>query len=472
MRLRFLGANHAVTGSCTLVESGHARVLVDRGLVQERAHLGRNWKPLPVDAATIDAVLLTHAHLDHCGLLPRLVREGFRGEIVATAPTVDLAALVLEDSARLQHEDVETKRRRHRRERRTSPHPYEPLYTVDDVRRTVGLMRPVGYGETIDLGNGLGASFVEAGHILGSATVVVTERSSGRRMVLSGDVGQWDMPIVGDPTLVEEADGVLLESTYGDREHDRSIAVPDQLATVVNETIERGGNVVVPTFAIERAQDLLFHLMLAGEAGLMPPVLVFLDSPMAIDALEIFRRHPAFWDERTRVAVESGELERASRWLRLTRSVDESKAINRIRGTCVIMAGSGMATGGRVKHHLVQNLPRPESTILFVGFQAQGTLGRVILDGADEVRIFGRTHPVRARVRQIQGLSAHADRSDLLRWLGGLRAPPRRLWLNHGEPDASRSLAGAIAQRYGWVAELPEYDSAADLGEQPPGRSP
>jgi metallo-beta-lactamase family protein len=370
---------------------------------------------------------------------------------------------VLEDAARLQREDVETKRRRHRREGRRSPHPYEPLYTVDDVRRTVERMRPVAYGEVVDLGNGLEASFVEAGHILGSATIVVTERASGRRLVCSGDVGQWDMPIVGDPTLVEEADGIVLESTYGDREHDRSTDVPHQLAAVVAEAIEHGGNVVVPTFAIERAQELLFHLMVAGESGLMPPVLVFLDSPMAIDALTIFRRHPGFWDARTRAAVESGELERASRWLRLTRSVEESKAINRIRGTCVIMAGSGMATGGRVKHHLVQNLPRPESTILFVGFQAEGTLGRVILDGAEEVRIFGRTYPVRARVRQIQGLSAHADRGDLLRWLGALREPPTRLWLNHGEPDASHALARAVEERYGWRAELPAYGDRAEL---------
>lgn len=463
MRLHFLGANRVVTGSCTLLESGRARVLVDRGLVQERAHLDRNWKRLPLDAATIDTVLLTHAHLDHCGLLPRLVRDGFEGEIVATAPTIDLAELVLEDAARLQREDVETKRRRHRREGRTSPHPYEPLYTVDDVRRTVERMRPATYGEVVDLGNGLEASFVEAGHILGSATIVVTERASGRRLVFSGDVGQWDMPIVGDPTLVEEADGIVLESTYGDREHDRSTDVPHQLAAVVAEAIEHGGNVVVPTFAIERAQELLFHLMVAGESGLMPPVLVFLDSPMAIDALTIFRRHPGFWDARTRAAVESGELERASRWLRLTRSVEESKAINRIRGTCVIMAGSGMATGGRVKHHLVQNLPRPESTILFVGFQAEGTLGRVILDGAEEVRIFGRMYPVRARVRQIQGLSAHADRGDLLRWLGALREPPTRLWLNHGEPDASHALARAVEERFGWSAELPAYGDRAEL---------
>ncbi len=463
MRLRFLGANRSVTGSCTLVESGGTRVLVDRGLVQERALDERNWQPLAVDPASIDAVLLTHAHLDHCGLLPRLVRDGFAGPIVATAPTVDLAAIVMEDAARLQREDLETKRRRHRREGRTSPYPYEPLYAVEHVERTVERMRPVAYGAEVDLGNGSTARYVEAGHILGSASIVVTEGSSGVRMGFSGDVGQWDMPIVGDPTPLAEVDGILLESTYGDREHDRSTDVPHQLADVVNETLHRGGNVVVPTFAIERAQELLYHLATAIEAELMPPVLVFLDSPMAIDALEVFRRHPDYWDARTREAFASGALERGSRWLRLTRSTDESKAINRIRGTCVILAGSGMATGGRVKHHLAQNLSRHESTVLFVGHQAFGTLGRTILDGAREVRIFREIHPVRAAVRQIQGLSAHADRDDLLRWLGGLAAPPRRLWLNHGEPEASRALAVAVRERFGWEAEVPAYGSVDEL---------
>jgi metallo-beta-lactamase family protein len=464
VRLRFLGANRAVTGSCTLVESGGTRLLVDRGMVQERELAERNWAPFAVDPASIDVVLLTHAHLDHCGLLPRLVRDGFRGEIVATAPTVELAAIVMEDTARLQREDVATKRRRHRREARRSPHPYEPLYTVEDVRETVERMRAVGYGEDVDLGADLSARFVEAGHILGSASIVLTERASGRRVGFSGDVGQWDLPIVGDPTPLDAVDGVLLESTYGDREHDRSTDIPHQLAAVVEQTVGRGGNVIVPTFAIERAQELLYHLALAIEERLMPPVLVFLDSPMAIDVLEVFRRHPDYWDDRTRAAFESGALQRGARWLRLTRSTDESKAINRIRGTCVILAGSGMATGGRVKHHLAQNLSRPESTVLFVGYQAIGTLGRIILDGASEVRIFGETHPVRAAVRQIQGLSAHADRGDLLRWLEGLDAPPGHLWLNHGEPEASRALADAVRQRLGWEAEVPAYGDVADLG--------
>ncbi|MFN8188463.1 MAG: MBL fold metallo-hydrolase [Gaiellales bacterium] len=370
----------------------------------------------------------------------------------------------MEDTARLQLEDAETKRRRHRREGRESEHPYEPLYTVEDVARTVELMRPVGYGEELEVPGGVQARFVESGHILGSASIVVTERGGGRRMVFSGDVGQWDLPIVGDPTLVEEADGVLLESTYGDREHDRSTDIPHQLASVVNETIARGGNVIVPTFAIERAQELLLHLAVAIDGGLMPPVLVFLDSPMAIDALEIFRRHPGYWDERARTVFESGELERSSRWLRLTRSAEESKAINSIRGTCVILAGSGMATGGRVKHHLAHNLDRHESTVLFAGYQAVGTLGRIILDGAETVRLFGTTHRVRAKVERIEGLSAHADRGDLLRWLSGFRKPPRRLWLNHGEPDAARALAAAVKERLGWDADVPEYGSEAELG--------
>lgn len=463
MRIQFLGANRSVTGSCTLVETDRVRLLVDRGLVQERPLEDRNREPLAVDPASVDVVLLTHAHLDHCGLLPRLVRDGFKGRIVATTPTVDLAEIVMHDTARLQREDIETKRRRHRREGRVSPHPYEPLYTTAHVDQTVALMRGVPFGEQVDVGGDLTARFVEAGHILGSASILLQDGTAGLRLAFSGDVGQWDMPIVGDPTPIDRADGVLLESTYGDREHDRSTDIPHQLAAVVNDTLERGGNVVVPTFAIERAQELLYHLTLAIEGDLMPPVQVFLDSPMAIDALEVFRAHEAYWDDHTRAAFASGVLERGAQWLRLTRATAQSRAINAIRGTAVILAGSGMATGGRIKHHLAHNLSRPESTILFVGHQSVGTLGRTILDGAPRVRLFGEQFEVRAQVRQIHGLSAHADRGDLLRWLEGLAANPGRLWLNHGEPDASEALARAVETRFGWRAEIPEYRSVVEL---------
>ena len=459
MNVKFLGAARQVTGSSYLLESSGRRVLVDHGMFQERAVEWRNWRNAPAEARSVDAVILTHAHLDHCGLLPKLVREGFRGPIFATAPTIDLAEIVLEDSAEIQQEDVEFKRKRHQRDGRTSPHPYDTLYGPEDVRRTIERMRPVRYGESVEVAPGFEARFSEAGHILGSAVVQVRARHDGseRTIAFSGDLGQWNLPIVGDPTLIGEADAVIMESTYGDRDHERTVDIETQLAEIVRETVRRGGNVVIPTFAIERAQEVLLHLSENLLGGRMPGVPVFLDSPMAIDATEVFLRHPAFMDERARATIASGRLQAAARWVRLCRTREQSRSINDHRGPCIILAGSGMCTAGRIKHHLVRNLGRPESAIVFVGYQASGTLGREILEGRPEVRIHGRMHDVRAQVRAILGLSAHAGRSDLLRWLRGFSRPPKRLFLTHGEESVSLAFAERVREELHWDVVVPEY---------------
>jgi len=465
MKLRFLGAARQVTGSCYGVEAAGRSILVDCGLYQERAYQARNWEPRPVDAASLHSVVLTHAHLDHSGLLPRLVAEGFRGPIYCTPPTAELAQLILEDSARIQKEDVAYKKRRHRREGREGPFPYEPLTRVQDVARTVRLFQRVPYGKRLELGPGLFLRLLDAGHILGSAIVELSHAAAGeeRRLVFTGDIGQPEVPIVNDPEQPERADWIVTESTYGDRDHQHEREIEDQLADVIGDTVARGGKVVIPTFAIERAQELILHLASLVEKRRIPRLRAFLDSPMAIDATEIFRRHLDFMDVETRERIRSGALASLRDWFQFCRSAAESKEINEVQEPCIILAGSGMCTGGRIKHHLAQNVGRPESTILFVGFQAEGTLGREILDGEPEVRILGQPQRVRARVHQIQGLSAHAGRDDLLRWLGGFAAPPRGVFVTHGEESASLAFAETLRAELGLEVSVPRFLDEVEL---------
>jgi metallo-beta-lactamase family protein len=465
VKLRFLGAARQVTGSCYELEAAGRKILVDCGLYQERAFQERNWEPRPVDAASLHSVVLSHAHLDHCGLLPRLVAEGFRGPIYCTPPTAELAKLILEDSARIQKEDAAYKKRRHKREGRVSEYPYEPLTRSHDVKKTVRLFHRVGYGESLELGPGLRLRLHDAGHILGSAIVEFSMREAGeeRRLVFTGDLGQPEVPIVNDPAQPGRADWVVTESTYGDCEHQRADEIEDQLAEVIVDTAGRGGKVVIPTFAIERAQELILHLASLVEQERIPRLRGFLDSPMAVDATEIFRRHTDFMDPETRERVRSGQLASIGDWFQFCRSTEESKEINEVKEPCIILAGSGMCTGGRIKHHLAQNVERPESTILFVGYQAEGTLGREILDGASDVRILGERQPVRARVRQVQGLSAHAGRDDLLRWLGSFNPPPRRVFVTHGAEQASLAFAERVRADLGLEAAVPTYLEEATL---------
>ncbi len=465
MKLRFLGANRQVTGSRYLLDLGDTRIMIDCGLFQEREFRGRNWEQPPIPADTIDCLLLTHAHLDHSGLIPRLVKNGFSGKIFATGASVELADIIMSDSAKIQEEDAKFKRRRHKRENRKSKHPVEPLYSPNDVTDTMKLFTSVAYDDAVDVANGVSVTFHDAGHILGSSMLEVHINREGKKctIVFSGDIGQWDKPIIRDPSLLDRADFVVMESTYGDRAHGRHEDVEDQLCEEINTTVDAGGNIIIPTFAVERAQELIYYLARLVQEDRIPNLLTFLDSPMAVNVTDVFGRHKSYIDDEARAIVDSGESLLRFPGLKLIRSTNESKAINRIKGSCIILAGSGMCTGGRIKHHLISNISRPESTIVFVGYQARGTLGREILNKPGEVRIHGENRAVRARIAQIHGFSAHADRDGLLKWISHFQKPVRQVFLTHGEEEAANSLGESIRDELGLDVTVPEYRSEWEL---------
>jgi len=459
MILKFLGANRQVTGSCYYLETGGVRLLVDCGLFQERAYLERNWKPFPISPAQIDYLLLTHVHLDHSGLIPKLVKEGFSGIILTTSASQELLPIVLLDSARIQEEDAGYKKKRHQREGRRGPFPEIPLYTVQDAEQSLSLLQKVPYQKSFPLNHEISVCFHDAGHILGSSMIEITigENGNQRKLIFSGDIGQWHQPIIRDPSVFKTADYVITESTYGDRNHEDPKDVEGLLTDIINETAEAGGKLIIPTFAVERAQELLFYLSRLVRTKRIPHLPIFLDSPMATDVTEVFNHHQEYMDKETLNFFRQGQAPFRFPGLKFVRSVEESKAINRIRGSCIILAGSGMCTGGRVKHHLVQHISHPESIILFVGYQAVGTLGRQIIDGQPRVRIHGQFYDVRARVKQIHTLSAHADQRGLQKWLNFYQSPPRQLFITHGEETASRSLASFAEQKKGWSVRIPKY---------------
>jgi metallo-beta-lactamase family protein len=465
MKLQFLGADRQVTGSCYHLQASGLRLIVDCGLFQEREYLGRNWEPFVFDPGALDFVLLTHAHLDHSGLLPKLVREGFQGRILATAVTKELLPIVLQDSGHLQEEDAAFKKKRHAREGRRGPYPEIPLYTVEDALAVSSFVQDVPYLQRLELDSRLSLTFHDAGHILGSAMAELRFKEAGgeRRLIFSGDVGQWDRPIVRNPSVFDQADYVVLESTYGDSRHQDPKHVEDILCDIIGQAVREGGNVVVPTFALERAQEILFYLSRLTAAQCLPRVSTFLDSPMAAQVTEVFEKNIDFMDRQTQALFRSGYHPFRFPGLHLVQSIEESKAINSIKGSCIILAGSGMCTGGRIKHHLTRNISRPESIILFVGYQARGTLGRQIIEGQPKVRIHGQYYPVRAKIVQIQGLSAHADQQDLLRWLRYLRAEPREIFLTHGDQDKAEALAGLVANELGWRTRIPGYKEEVEL---------
>ena len=448
-----------MTGSKYVLEANNVRLLIDCGLYQEREYRSRNWEPFPIPPHTLDAVLLTHAHVDHCGLLPKLVREGFQGKIYCTDATAEIAQIILLDAAKLQEEDAEFKKERHRRENRKGPFPEIPLYTVGDAEASFPLFTPVKYGEIIQIGEGITAKFHDAGHVLGSSMIKVTVSQDGesRSIVFSGDVGRWDRPILQDPDMFNETDFMLIESTYGDRVHEDAPDVSEKLAEIVNSTWKAHGNIIVPSFALQRSQEILYHLNELLIENRIPHLMVFLDSPMAARITEVFKRHSELFDKEMSWLMRHDRSPFDFSNLKMTHTVDESKAINHISGTIMVIAGSGMCTGGRIKHHLVTNITRPESTILFVGYQAMGTLGRHIVDGAEEVRILGQHYPVKARIAQINGFSSHADKNELLKLLSELKKAPRRLFVVHGEAEAASNFGEFLREKTGWVISVPEY---------------
>ena len=459
MKIKFLGATRQVTGSSYLLEAAGLKILVDCGLFQERDYSYRNWEVFPVPPNQIQYILLTHVHQDHSGLIPKLVKEGFGGEILLTPASKELFPIVILDSARIQEEDAAFKKKRHDKEGRKGPYPEIPLYTIQDAERCFPLLKAVPYEEFLPLNDQVKVCFHDAGHILGSAMIeiVVQDENGSRNIIFSGDIGQWDRPLLHNPSVFDRADYVVMESTYGNRDHDSSQDIDDKLSKVVNETIKIGGNVIIPTFAIERAQELLYHFSLLARARRIPYIVTFLDSPMAVEITKVFEQSKKYFDKETIELFKDGQSPFDFPGLKLVESVEGSKAINLIKGSTIIISGSGMITGGRIKHHLVREITRPESTLLFVGYQAVGTLGRQILDGLSPVRILGQSYPVRMRIENFEGLSAHAGMSDLQRWLSNFKSPPKHVFLTHGEEASILSLENYLDSKGGWSVSAPTY---------------
>jgi metallo-beta-lactamase family protein len=440
MKISFHGADHEVTGSCHLVETNGKRVLIDCGMYQGSRELDEeNAGDFGFDPRSIDVLLLTHAHLDHCGRIPLLVKRGFKGEIIATAATRELARLVMLDAARLHEEEAERyERHAHRRGEAAR----KPLYGTLDVLDTLDRFgRRAVYDEAFLLAPDLRVTFYDAGHILGSASIRIEDmEGSGRSVVFSGDLGNSDRAILRNPQCPPPSDVVVMETTYGDRVHKALAPSIEELYDAITDTFKRGGNVVIPTFAMERAQEILYYLREGIEQGRLPRSMpVYLDSPMAISATEVFRRHPDCFSEKDRALFDDGKDPFTLPGLRFTRETADSVALNTLVGGAVIMAGSGMCTGGRVRHHLRHNLWRHDSSVIFVGYAGRGTLARILIDGAKHVNLFGDDVPVHARLYTINGFSAHADRDELLAWQKALR--PKKTILVHGDEEVMRSFA-------------------------------
>jgi metallo-beta-lactamase family protein len=458
--LQFLGAAGTVTGSKFLVRDGATQVLLDCGLFQGvKALRERNWKPLPFVAQELDAVVLSHAHVDHSGALPLLVKRGFRGSIYCTAGTADLLEVMLLDAARLQEEEASFANRHGY----SKHHPALPLYTTADAEKALRLLAPRPRGDSFVVRHGTSARFRQAGHILGSSTVELRLAGSSDTLVFSGDLGRWKRPILHDPELVTRADVLLLEATYGDRVH-RSDATAE-LARVINETVERGGVLIVPAFAVGRTQELLWAIRKLEDDDRIPVLPVYVDSPMAVNVTDIYARHPEEHDLEMRLLTDARRSPLSSHRVELVRTVEGSRALNERSGPMIVIAGSGMATGGRVLHHLHRRLPDERSTVLLCGFQAAGTRGRALEEGAKSIRLHGEDVVVRARVASLDGFSAHADRNDLVRWLRGFRMAPREVYLVHGEPQACESLAELIRTQVGWRVRIAADGEVVELAE-------
>lgn len=459
MKISFLGAARTVTGSCYVVECEQGRFAIDCGMHQgNRAIETRNWDENGMyRPESLDFILLTHAHIDHSGLLPRLVGKGFSGAVYTTAPTKDLLGIMLEDSARIQ--ETEAKWRSTKKVRAGDP-PVEPLYTVEEAQRALTLLAVQEYNQVFEPKPGIRVVFNDAGHILGSAFIELWIRESGgeSKLVFSGDLGRPNQLLVRDPQTVETADFLFLESTYGGRNHKNEAQSRDELAEAVAYSYARGEKIIIPAFAVERTQELLYSFFLLHKEGRLPADMpIFVDSPLAIKATEIFRRHWDYYDHQTKELVKKGENPLELPNLRYTLTSDESRAINTSQGAAVVIAGSGMANAGRIKHHLRHNIWKPGASIVFVGFQAEGTPGRRIVDGAKTVRLLGEELSVKAKIFTIGGFSGHAGQEQILDWLSHFRNPNVQVYLVHGEHSGQKILAGLIKDRFNLTVHIPDY---------------
>lgn len=451
MKLTFLGATGTVTGSKYLLEVGRLRILVDCGLFQGLKQLRlKNWAKLPIDPASVDAVILTHAHIDHSGYLPLFVRNGFAGKVYCTYGTRDLCEILLPDSAHLQEEEAKFANKygfsKH--------HPALPLYTRDDAVKALSLLSPVDFEQELNLGDGVTFKMTPNGHILGSAFVRISDGK--KSIVFSGDIGRPQHLLMNAPTSIKQADYLVLESTYGDRTHDKTDP-KIKLAETINRTIKRGGKVIVPVFAVGRAQEILYAIHLLKAEGKIADVPVYLNSPMAIDATQIFVRHSG--EHR----LSRAECEAMCRTARMVNTVEQSKALNENPHPMIILAASGMASGGRVVHHIEAFAPNPHNTILFVGFQAAGTRGAAMVEGASSVKIHGEYVPINAEVAFISNMSAHGDYLEILDWLRGFESAPKRTFITHGEPIAADAMRHHIEEKLHWQTYIPDYLETIEL---------
>lgn len=468
MKIKFLGAAKTVTGSFHVLETDNVRFAVDCGLFQGSSSIKeRNYQPFRIDPTTIDFMILTHAHIDHSGLVPKLCANGFKGPIYCSQATLELSEILLPDSAHIQESEIE---RKNRKLGRAGKPLLRPIYSVEDAQKSLKQFKSLPYDQSFSPAPGIEVKMRDAGHILGSAIleIWITEGEKTTKMVFSGDLGNYGQNIINDPTFIEEADYLLVESTYGNRLHESNSTRIQQLQEAIDFTMKKSGNLVIPAFAVERTQDLLYDLSVLRKQGKLPDVDVVIDSPLAVSATEIFERHPEFYDRETRDLINQGVNPFHLPGLKFSRTKEESMALNQLGDRAIIISASGMCDAGRIKHHLKHNLWRPESTVLFVGYQAQGTLGRRLLEGEKLVNIHGESIGVKADIRQIDGYSAHADQAGILLWLKHFKTLPKMTFLVHGEEESAIALQALIEKELkipvhipGWLDEV-DIDPAAE----------
>ena len=457
MRVEFLGGVRTVTGSSTLLEKGSLKWLVDCGMFQGGKELeDRNWKIQPYQAKNLSFILLTHAHIDHSGLIPKLVKEGFRGKVISTKATLDLCDVMLQDSGHIQEMEAEWQNRKGKRAGKGEA---VPLYTMKDAEKCLRYFQSVNYDEILQLADGVKVRFRDAGHILGSAIIEIWVEEGGqeKKLIFSGDLGNFDQPIIRDPSIVEEGDILWLESTYGDRLHKTREETLQELLKIVQEAMAHQAKVVIPAFAVERTQDIIYTLGQFIREGSIPPIPIYIDSPLAISATEIFKKNPDCFDGETQDLLSGGENPLDIPGILYTQTTEESKAINEDPGPGIIVSASGMCDSGRIKHHLKHHLWRQESHIVIIGYQAEGTIGRRIVDGAKTVRLFGEEIAVKAHIHTLGGFSAHADQRGLLDWVSHIHNPQLEVFVNHGEEKISMTLAQLISDRFHFNAIVPQW---------------